>query len=139
MERRAILAAFWGLVGAGCSVQLPWSGADSVSLINLIATPARFNGRRVRVIGYLHLEFEGDAIYLDQESFDNGVDANAIWVNLPAWATVSKTQPLNDKYVLIQGQFDASDHGHMGQFAGSIDQIERLELWAFRNGRPVSG
>jgi hypothetical protein len=118
---------------------MPWSGPDTVSLINLIATPDKFHGRRIRIIGYLHLEFEGNAIYLDQESFSNAVDANAIWVDLPGWATNSKTQPLNDKYVLIEGRFDSKDRGHMGLFGGSIGQIDRLELWAYRNGRPIPG
>jgi len=31
---------------------------DNLSLINLIATPEKYNGKRIQVIGYLHLEFE---------------------------------------------------------------------------------
>ena len=33
----------------------------SVSVIQLIATPDRFDGKRVQVIGFLKFEFEGNA------------------------------------------------------------------------------
>ncbi len=37
---------------------------ENTSLIRLIATPEKYDGKTIQVIGYLHLEFEGDAIYL---------------------------------------------------------------------------
>jgi hypothetical protein len=37
---------------------------EEVSLIQLIATPERYHGKFVEVIGYMNLEFEGNAIYL---------------------------------------------------------------------------
>src|SRR6266850_7297599 len=35
-----------------------------VSLLELVARPELFDGKRVRVTGYVHLEFEGNALYL---------------------------------------------------------------------------
>jgi hypothetical protein len=35
----------------------------------LIADPKRFDGQTVRVIGYLHLEFEGNAVYLSKPAW----------------------------------------------------------------------
>ena len=36
---------------------------ENISLIRLIATPEKYDGKRIQVIGYLHIEFEGTAIY----------------------------------------------------------------------------
>ena len=36
---------------------------------------------------------------------------------------------LNQHYVLIEGIFDAQDHGHMGLFGGAIKNITRVETW----------
>jgi len=52
-----------------------------VSLIKLIATPEKYNGKRIQVIGYLHLEFEGNAIYLHKEDEEAGLSKNGFWVN----------------------------------------------------------
>jgi len=136
MDRRALLAAFGAFMGAGCSLQFPWSGPDDVSLINLIATPEKFGGRRIRVIGYLHLEFEGNALYLDQQSFSLAITKNSVWIYLPERETKAKQQSVSDKYALVQGRFDARDRGHMEMCAGAIGSIERLEPWPFRNGKP---
>ena len=35
----------------------------------------------------------------------------------------------NDKYVIIIGTFNANHKGHMGMFAGTLDDIIRLDLW----------
>ncbi len=41
-----------------------------VSLINLIATPEKYNGKWVRVIGVARFEFEGDALFLSKSDYD---------------------------------------------------------------------
>jgi len=38
-----------------------------VSLVQLIANPAEWDGKRVMVSGYLHLEFEGNALHLHRD------------------------------------------------------------------------
>lgn len=56
---------------------------QDVSLIQLIAQPEKFEGKRVRFIGFLRIEFEGNAIYLHREDFDHGIEKNALWVAVP--------------------------------------------------------
>ena len=53
---------------------------ENVSLVKLIANPEKYNGKRIQVIGYLHLEFEGNAIYLHEEDFKRRISANSFWV-----------------------------------------------------------
>ncbi len=104
--------------------------AEVVSLVQLIATPEKYHGKRMQVIGYLHLEFEGDAIYLHKEDYDHGIEANAIWVNFADKLEKKKnTKDYSDKYVIILGTFNMNDRGHLGLFSGTFDNIVRLDKW----------
>ena len=100
-----------------------------VTLVQLIANPDRFDGKLIRVIGFLRLEFEGDVLYLHREDYENAILGNGIWVSVtPAVAKQKAT--LNMNYVLLEGVFSSGDRGHMGMWSGAIKQIRRAELWA---------
>jgi len=105
---------------------------ENVSLVKLIANPEKYDGKRIQVIGYLHLEFEGNAIYLHEEDFKHAISENSFWVDFSDKLT-KKQDPkkFNDKYVIIIGTFKANDKGHMGMFGGTLDNIVRLDLWDF--------
>jgi hypothetical protein len=107
--------------------------AQEVSLVQLIATPERYDGKTVRLIGYLHLEFEGDAIYLHRDDFMIGISNNAVWIDLPKDIKPAEIKTVNDHYVICTAQFVASNHGHMGMFSGALTNVTRLEIW------PVAG
>ncbi|MGA9072289.1 MAG: hypothetical protein WB424_18660, partial [Terracidiphilus sp.] len=91
--------------------------------------PQAYDNKRVRIIGYLHLEFEGDAIYLHREDFDYAIDKNALWVNIPKDMTKEQMKAVNNFYVICTGTFRAGMHGHMGMNSGEMDNITRLEPW----------
>jgi hypothetical protein len=100
-----------------------------VSLISLISNPERYNGKIVRVKGFLNIEFEGDAIYLHKEDFDLGLDQNSIWLSISKEdAAQPNFQNCNRKYVLIEGAFDSNNKGHNSRFNGAITKITRLEV-----------
>lgn len=105
-----------------------------VSVIELIATPERFHGQEVRVIGYLHLEFEGDAVYLHREDFEYSIAKNSLAIDVSepqmrAW------QKLNNRYVMIEGRFSSAEKGHFGMRAGALQQITRLSDRSVRRSR----
>jgi hypothetical protein len=100
-----------------------------VSIIQLIADPGRYENERVRLIGFLHLEFEGDALYLHREDHENAISQNAVWVDLPKWAGAECQRRVNDHYVLLEGVFHGADRGHMSMFSGAIGKLDRLEAW----------
>jgi hypothetical protein len=52
--------------------------AEGVSLVQLIANPSVYQGKLVRVIGFCQLEFEGDALFLHREDFEQGLTKNAL-------------------------------------------------------------
>ncbi len=101
---------------------------DDVSLLRLIAMPQQFDGKFVRVIGFLRLEFEGTVLYLHEEDYKHGLFKNAVWVNYPFNTPAAKA--IDKKYVIMEGIFDAKNHGHMGLSSGELHTITRADLWS---------
>jgi hypothetical protein len=103
---------------------------NDVSLISLIANPEKYNGQKIRAIGYLHLEFEGNGLYLHKEDYDHGIGKNAIWVDINTkHSKVSDLKKYSNHYVLIEGMFDSKNNGHEAMNSGSLKNVTRLEIW----------
>ena len=98
MKRRLALVGLLVLASAAFSQTL------DVSLINLIATPKDFDGKRVRVIGFARLEFEGNAIYLHREDYLQGITKNGLWLDVENASKKSATEA-NNRYVIVEGVF----------------------------------
>ena len=106
-----------------------------VTLVQLIANPEKFDGKLIRVIGFLRLEFEGNVLYLHREDYENDILGNGIWVDVTPEMMIEmmrQEKSLNMNYVLLEGVFSSSDRGHMSMWSGSISQIRRAELWPGR-------
>ena len=104
--------------------------SKTVSLIKLIANPEQFDGKKIRVIGYCHLEFEGNGLYLNKEDFDYSINKNSIWIEIPVKHPESDSSfsKFSNQYVLMEGTFDSHNHGHNDSGSGSIKDITPLEL-----------
>jgi hypothetical protein len=133
--RLQISLALAGLLISACVPSPQQAGDDSqpqdVSIIQLIATPERFDGKQVRVIGYLHQEFEKSGIYLHQVDHDLSISRNAVWVN---GRCNSGTSSLNDQYVVIEGRFSGGEQGHFGAWSGALNDIIRCVSWKHPSG-----
>ena len=106
--------------------------AEDVTVIQLIATPEKYDGKLVRVIGVGNLEFEGNYISLDMESYKHGL-GNDIWLELGDRAIpYEEAQAYNGKYVIVEGFFNMNEKGHFGMFRGTIKDVSRYELWEFK-------
>lgn len=99
---------------------------ESVPLVRLLVTPERYDGRRVRVEGYLTLHFEGTAVHLDRTAYEAGLSKNAIWLDRPQWLTHSDERRLTRNYAEIAGVFRASEHGHLGDFSGALTEVRGI-------------
>jgi hypothetical protein len=99
-----------------------------VSLIQLIANPSPWHDRFVRVIGFLEVEFEGTALYVNKEDWKAGNSKNGIWVDF-SLSDLGKYKRLGQHFVIMEGVFDATSYGHMGLFSGSLMKITRCERW----------
>lgn len=100
---------------------------EPVSLVRLLATPERYDGRRVRVSGFLTLGFEDLGVHLDENAYEAGLRMNALWLDPPNWLTPTATRKLNRRYGEVAGTFDASEHGHMGVYAAALTDLRRIE------------
>jgi hypothetical protein len=102
---------------------------QQVSIVQLIANPQLYDGKRIQIIGYLRLEYEGNALYLHREDFDQQISENAIWIDYPKDLTTEQKNAVNNKYVICEGIFHGNIHGHMDQFSGEISDMNRLQPW----------
>lgn len=147
----AVLWLSWFPVGAEVTLQQERCGqygtvdgkyrciAIAASIINLVATPERYDGKTIQIYGYLDLEFESTAIYLDQKSSPN----EGIWLNwgksYPEWTeeTVAEWRlpynywrcMYNNKKITVRGTYSMKPDGHMiAAYPGSIhvDNIDDL-------------
>ena len=104
-----------------------------ISLLQLIATPTAFEGKRVRVVGFLRFEFEGDALYLHREDFEHRITKNAVWLDIQR---TPEQGNLSGSYVLVEATFDDEGLGHGGLFSGTLRRVSRLQRWPPRNSEP---
>lgn len=81
--------------------------APRVSLVQIFANPDAFNGKRVTVVGWGNIEFEGDALYFHEEDFRFLLLTNAVRLSIPE----SIRQPIRDQqgYMAVVGTFQAAD------------------------------
>ena len=90
--------------------------------MQLIATPEKYDGKVVQVMGFLRLEFEGNAIYLHKDDYTHAIYKNGLMV-----VTNSNIEPRADKlnlhYVILEGTFDGKNLGNKGLNSGTITNI----------------
>lgn len=104
------------------------SEPTNVTMVQLIANPAQFEGKIIRVIGFLRLEFEGNVLYLHRDDYENALLGDGIWVDVTPQIT-KRSKTLNMHYVLLEGVVSSKEHGHMGMWSGTIKNIQRAQLW----------
>lgn len=128
----ALLIVLGAVLGGTALIQRAKAGNDwpeDVTMVQLLATPERYHGKTVRVIGVGNLEFEGTGLYLHKEDLTYST-GNCLWVELTPEAGATKDLiSYNGQYVIVEGEFDMNDHGHMGLFAGAITRITRYDPW----------
>ncbi len=101
-----------------------------VSIIRLIASPEEYDGKSVNVVGFLKVEFEGNAIYLHREDYLKALTENAIQLDMPDPKVYLK---YDRQYVLVEGTFVKCDDARFTcTFSGRIEKIRRLESWRFQ-------
>jgi hypothetical protein len=104
------------------------AASERVTLLQLLADPDKFDGKQVAVIGYLHLQFEGDTLWLHKEDFDHAIIGNMLSVVVTK-DIEKKRDELNDRYVLVVATFDAKDKGHMGLCSGTLKDVKNCAVW----------
>jgi hypothetical protein len=123
------LAAFLGACGGGSNKK----DYQCVSLIQLISSPERYGETKVMVIGYLRLDFEGEALYLHEIDYDRYISPNSISLRLDSDKLTAEQRKLDGQYVQVGGLYRQN---HLRRFqvrAGSLSQIVLLEKWPWED------
>ena len=101
----------------------------TVGMISLLADPDKYSAIRIRTFGFLSIEIENTALYLQEEDYGSGLGKNALELNLTQ-EQEKQFKSLSLKYVVIEGTVVSTrasvEHGLSG---GALGKITRVELW----------
>jgi hypothetical protein len=105
-----------------------------VPMSELIAEPQRFEGQKIRVVGFLRLEFEKNGLYLTREDYNNSATGHALWLDLKN-AQLRSSSKLNHGHVIIEGRFGSPDKARGGKWGGALLQVTSLRMWRKPRGK----
>lgn len=126
----------WVAIALVLIISIPNFGAASgppeptrVSMISLIAAPAKYDGRIVQTVGYLNVGSvpEDDSLWLHEEDGRLFITKNSIELRLSP-AQRAKFKSASQTYVLVIGTFRSADDSDLS--SGTISDITRLVGWA---------
>jgi hypothetical protein len=110
------------------------NGAEpiNVGMVALLAAPEKYDGKFIRTIGFICLEFEGDALYLHEEDYRYGEIKHSFSLRLSE-AQRKQFKSLSLKRVVIEATVYANGL-EATEWAGALGNIKRLELWVMDRG-----
>ena len=99
-----------------------------VTMQELIAEPQQFEGQRVRVVGFLRLQFERNALYMARDDYNNSVVEHGLWLDLKN-SQLRSSSKLNNGHVTVEGVFGPADKVHGDKWAGALKPVSSLRMW----------
>jgi hypothetical protein len=99
-----VACAFMLVTGLALFAQDDVPHARPESLITLIAQPGSNKAQKVQVAGFLVLAFEGNALYLHEEDYKEGLTRNAVRISLSPEQT-QQYKGLSGNYVWVEASF----------------------------------
>ena len=99
---------------------------EAVSIMQVLATPERYDGRKVRVSGFVTLGFEDLGLHMDESAYLAGIRKNALWLDNPDWLTPKAARQLNRRYAEVAGTFKASRLGQYDLYSGTLTDLRRV-------------
>ena len=100
-----------------------------VSMLQLIATPEKFDGKTIGITGFFYLGRDEALLYLHQEDYNHALNANAIWFEPGEWVGKDLGK-LQRKYVTLVGTFSAARKGPYGCPNGGLSVVDRFYFWS---------
>jgi len=97
---------------------------EAVSIVDLLARPDAYDGKFVRLDGFLHVKFEGTAVFMTKEHADYLMCKYGLWVSFKDGDV--KARDFDCKYVLLEGIFNKANKGHMGLWSGELRDVSRV-------------
>ncbi|KAA1257268.1 hypothetical protein LF1_54170 [Rubripirellula obstinata] len=104
---------------------------SSPSFVDVLANKERYDGKRIRIFGFLHVAFEGTAIFYSKDHADRLISSEAIWASFDTSAMPNEDigpKEFHRQWVLIEGTFNMDSRGHLSAYSGELESIDRIEL-----------
>ena len=102
--------------------QEPHASPPIVSLVQLLSSPDKYDGKHVAVLGFLTIGQENNNLYLGKTDYDNALLPNSIWIGISD-EMLKKRNELSMKYVRIVGVFHLGHDGRSNIYVGGIGEI----------------
>ncbi len=97
-----------------------------VSVVNLIANPKDYDGKRVLVGGFYVLETEESVLYLSREAAEFGIFALGIWIDFEE-SGLDPSQ-FNGKIVSLIGVVDGNRSGSFDLNPAAIRSLKKVRV-----------
>src|ERR1700730_4548383 len=97
-------------------------------MIQVIASPEKFDGKPISMIGFLSLEPEGEMLYLSYSDYSNGISENGLWIRPNAELT-KDSEKLDMNYVRVVGIFSSKHIGY-ALTSGGLIQVSSCSFWS---------
>ena len=91
-----------------------------VSIIQLISNPEKYEGKTVKIEGFISLEYEGMAIYLNQDDYEYFNRKNGICLLLSKEDAIGLQKECDKKYVTVTGKFQTKLYGKSSAWNGLL-------------------
>jgi hypothetical protein len=95
-----------------------------ISLVQLLANPDKYDGKYVRVTGYVHFEAQANALYLHREDVEHHLLKNGVWVALAEGVSFDACQ---DAYVILEGLFRARNTDNARYWSGALTRVAKCQ------------
>jgi hypothetical protein len=101
--------------------------ALEVSYEELVAAPARFDGKLIRTVGVLEMTKENEAIYSSEVDRRRRTRPRGLWLEFadPALRTQA-VRRCRGQRVMVEGIVRAGEHGHMDAFLAELQAVASL-------------
>ncbi len=87
--------------------EFEYNDYEYVSMINIIATPEKYDGKMIYVEGILSLEFEDERLYFSKETYKNWITQSSVRVRLSGEMKKS-FKYMQGEYAIIIGVFKST-------------------------------
>lgn len=117
--------------------QIAGEDVEDISMVQLIANPKAYDGKTVRISGFLHLGGDERAIYLHNDDFLYGITQNSFSIEVTGKdVSRQKFNAINNQYVTCVARFVDGTHGSAGSNRGTLTNVTTLEFLGSHHGAP---
>jgi hypothetical protein len=102
----------------------PDGEATEVPLASIIASPASYDGQRVRTYGTATIGFENNALYVDRKYIQELNARNAVWLDFNIRdVSLSGLAVFDLQYIVVEGRVDARERGHRDRYSATLADV----------------